>query len=64
MTEIPSWITQNLFEDVLKDEFDGFSKITSFRPSLACAPGENYASVMVRVEINFELKGKTTISNV
>lgn len=35
ITEIPSWITesQNLFEDFLKDEFDGFAKITTFRPS-------------------------------
>ncbi|KAL5283854.1 CHKov1 family protein [Megaselia abdita] len=54
--EIPSWIQQSLFEDLLKEEFVDYFKITKFHPSFACAVGENFASVMIRVEIDFELK--------
>lgn len=59
MTGVPAWITQSLFEELLEKDFEGFSKITKFQPSLAV--GESgIASVMVRVKIVYELDGKIT----
>lgn len=53
MSETYSWITPELFEFVLKNEFENFSKITNFKKTIS----ENFASVMIPIKIDFELKG-------
>lgn len=57
---IPKWIKANLFEDVLKKTVKGFKNIKKFEVKPAAGAGENYATVMLRIEIESELDGKAT----
>lgn len=59
VNNIPSWVTQEYFEDIVKSEFENFSKITKFTVESGAPPGENYASIMLRVLIEVELKDGT-----
>ncbi|XP_061399285.1 uncharacterized protein LOC133334992, partial [Musca vetustissima] len=56
---IPKWIKANLFEDVLKKTVQGFKAIKSFEIKPAAGAGENYATVMLRIEIETELDDGT-----
>ncbi|XP_016952771.1 uncharacterized protein LOC108026365 [Drosophila biarmipes] len=59
-SKIPDWITAELFEDVLKANVEGFSKVKSFKADMGSAAGENYATIMLRISIEVELQdGKT-----
>ncbi|KAH8307822.1 hypothetical protein KR059_000317 [Drosophila kikkawai] len=59
-SKIPEWIKAELFEDVLKSSVEGYSKVSTFKAELGSAAGDNYATVMLRVHIEVELKdGKT-----
>ncbi|XP_016952770.1 uncharacterized protein LOC108026364 [Drosophila biarmipes] len=59
-SKIPDWITAELFEDVLKANVEGFSKVKSFKADMGSAAGENYATIMLRIGIEVELQdGKT-----
>ncbi|KAH8362817.1 hypothetical protein KR084_001288 [Drosophila pseudotakahashii] len=59
-SNIPDWVTAQLFEDVLKKNVEGYSKVKSFKADSGSAAGENYATIMVRVKIEVELQdGKT-----
>ncbi|XP_017079844.2 uncharacterized protein LOC108113679 [Drosophila eugracilis] len=59
-SKIPDWVTADLFEDVLKASVEGYSKVKSFKADIGSAAGENYATIMLRVKIEVELKdGKT-----
>ncbi|KAH8232344.1 hypothetical protein KR032_004445, partial [Drosophila birchii] len=59
-SKIPDWVTAELFEDVLKSSVEGYSKVATFKAELGSAAGENYATIMLRVHIEVELKdGKT-----
>lgn len=55
-SSVPSWITQEYFENIISDEIGKFSRITKFKPESGCAPGDNYASVMIRIVIEVELE--------
>lgn len=56
--KIPDWITAELFEDVLKANIEGYSKVRNFKADIGSAAGENYATIMLRVHIEVELKGE------
>ncbi|KAM7362729.1 uncharacterized protein ACRADG_013297 [Cochliomyia hominivorax] len=58
--KIPSWIQSKLFEDLLKNLFKNFQEILEFKVDNALAPGENYATVMLKVEIVIKLKDGST----
>ncbi|EDW98759.1 uncharacterized protein LOC6538525 [Drosophila yakuba] len=58
--KIPDWVTAELFEDVLKSSVDGYSKVRNFKPVIGSAAGDNYATVMLRVNIEVELQDGTT----
>ncbi|XP_068157280.1 uncharacterized protein [Drosophila tropicalis] len=49
--QIPKWIRADLFEDMLKNQVKDFSKIKSFSSKAALAPGENFATIMLRIAI-------------
>ncbi|KNC29962.1 hypothetical protein FF38_08534 [Lucilia cuprina] len=49
---IPNWIKSNLFENALHDTLGDFKKILNFKAFPALAPGENYATVMIKIEID------------
>ncbi|XP_017123772.1 uncharacterized protein LOC108143753 [Drosophila elegans] len=59
-SKIPDWVTAELFEDVLKANVEGYSKVNNFKADIGSAAGENYATIMLRVNIEVELQdGKT-----
>jgi len=58
-SKIPDWITAELFEDVLKANVEGYSKVKTFKADIGSAAGENYATIMLRVNIDVELQGKS-----
>jgi len=57
-SKIPDWVTAEIFEDLLKANVDGYSKIKNFKADIGSAAGENYATIMLRVKIEVELQGK------
>lgn len=54
---IPSWVQASLFEPVVRDIVKDFYQIKNFKVKQALNPGENFACIMLRVEVNVELKG-------
>ncbi|XP_017052368.1 uncharacterized protein LOC108095707 isoform X2 [Drosophila ficusphila] len=58
--QVPDWVTQELFEDVLKSNVEGYSKIRSFRAGSGTAPGKTYMNVMLRVHMEVEIQDGTT----
>ncbi|EDW42571.1 GM26081 [Drosophila sechellia] len=56
----PEWLNQTQFEELLSANVDQFSKIVGFRVKPAMAPGENYATLMLRISIDVELTDKST----
>ncbi|KAH8293882.1 hypothetical protein KR054_006114 [Drosophila jambulina] len=56
----PEWLNETQFEELLTANVDKFSKIVGFRVKPAMAPGENYATLMLRITIDVELTDKTT----
>ncbi|XP_054725339.1 uncharacterized protein LOC129235496 [Anastrepha obliqua] len=53
--ENPKWLTAELFEKLLKDTVANYKSIKSFEAKPALAAGENYATIMLRVNIDIEL---------
>lgn len=56
--EIPNWVNQDYFLPIIKNDQENFQKVSSFKSIAATAPGDNYCSVMLRIIIEVELKGK------
>ncbi|XP_055382974.1 uncharacterized protein LOC129613082 [Condylostylus longicornis] len=55
--DVPKWINKDYLELVLKDYFkDNLIKILDFYTKLATKKGENYASLVIRVVIEYENK--------
>ena len=54
---IPSWVEASLFEPVFKEIVSDFRQIKTFKAVPALAAGENYATVMLRLEAEIELSG-------
>ena len=59
---VPTWIQSKLFEGLLNDLYNDFENIKEFKVDNALAPGENYATLMLKVEIAMKLKGKILFS--
>lgn len=55
---LPEWLKPGIFEPVLKETVKDFKAIRNFRALPGTKPGDNYASIMLRVELDVELKGK------
>lgn len=55
---VPQWIEAKLFEEPLKQVEKYFEEILDFKVAGALAPGENYATVMLKAELVIKLKGK------
>ncbi|KAH8267250.1 hypothetical protein KR026_010633 [Drosophila bipectinata] len=54
--KVPEWFSAEVFEDVLRTNVDGFVKVKSFKPEMGSGAGDNYATIMLRVKIEVELK--------
>lgn len=51
----PTWLNQGYLEDAIRNKYkDSSVKITKFEPSPATSVGDNYASVLFRIGIEFE----------
>ncbi|XP_019892343.2 uncharacterized protein LOC101892852 [Musca domestica] len=59
---IPSWIQESLFENVLKENVPEFRCIKKFEVNPGSAAGENYATVILRVNVDVELQDGSTKS--
>ena len=57
-SEIPSWIQASLFEAVFKEIVGGYRQIKNFKAKKALGGGENYATIILRIEAEVELYGK------
>ncbi|BFF89023.1 uncharacterized protein DMAD_07872 [Drosophila madeirensis] len=57
---VPDWLNETQFVDILSANVSRFSKILKFHAKPAMAPGENYATLMLRVSIDVELDDKST----
>lgn len=54
--ELPKWIEPKLFEGVLTETEANFKEIYNFNVDHALAPGENFLTIMLKVEIVMKLK--------
>ncbi|XP_023292669.2 uncharacterized protein LOC111676020 [Lucilia cuprina] len=54
--DIPSWIKVFLFEPVFKEIESQFYQTKNFQAKRALSAGENYATIMLRIEAEIELK--------
>lgn len=54
-TNIPAWIESKLFEKVLRETVRDFKELKEFKVFPALAPGENYATVMLKVQADILL---------
>ncbi|SPP88440.1 Hypothetical predicted protein [Drosophila guanche] len=57
---VPDWLNETQFVDILSATVSRFSKILKFHAMPAMAPGENYATLMLRISIDVELDDKST----
>lgn len=55
---IPKWIKAELFEPVFKEIISGYRQVQVFDVKEALTPGENYATIMLRIHAEIELIGK------
>ncbi|XP_064535670.1 uncharacterized protein LOC135426495 isoform X2 [Drosophila montana] len=62
--KLPEWLKAELFEQLLKDTFQSFKAIKSFKAMPGTKPGDNYATVMLRIELEVELSGYWTVCGV
>lgn len=53
--KIPSWIQANLFENVLREILPEYKQIKNFKAYHALQPGEYYATIMLRIELQVQL---------
>lgn len=56
-SKVPSWINAEYFEEIVKKEMGGFSRITKLTSDLGKTVGENYAPLQLRINIEAELQG-------
>jgi len=54
---IPGWVKPEVFEDLLKDNVKDYKKTKALRAKAGVAAGENYATVMLRIELDVEKEG-------
>uniref|UniRef100_A0A1I8NPT7 CHK kinase-like domain-containing protein n=1 Tax=Stomoxys calcitrans TaxID=35570 RepID=A0A1I8NPT7_STOCA len=53
---IPSWITEDYFRDIVAKDVPDMVAIKKFTPTAATRPGENFTSVMIRLHFDLEMK--------
>ncbi|XP_013107724.2 uncharacterized protein LOC106087280 [Stomoxys calcitrans] len=55
-TPIPAWVEPSLFEPVIRQKFPELKQIKDFKAIPALAAGENFATLMLRLTAEIELK--------
>ncbi|XP_043654554.1 uncharacterized protein LOC122620932 [Drosophila teissieri] len=59
---IPAWVKPEAFEDLLKDNVKDYRKTKALRAKAGVAAGENYATIMLRLELDVETKDKSQVT--
>ncbi|KAH8267219.1 hypothetical protein KR026_008120, partial [Drosophila bipectinata] len=59
---IPEWLKPEVFEDLIKHEVKDFKQIKSLRARAGVPSGENYATIMLRVELDIETKDNSQVT--
>jgi len=54
---IPDWVKPEAFEHLLKRKVKDYRETKSMRAKAGVAAGENYATIMLRIELDVEKKG-------
>jgi len=54
---IPDWVKPTVFEELLKRIVKDYKATKSMRANAGVAAGENYATVMLRIELDVEKEG-------
>ncbi|XP_020811584.1 uncharacterized protein LOC110186661 [Drosophila serrata] len=60
--KIPDWVTPEVFEDLLRRKVKDYKETKSLRAEAGVAPGENYATIMLRVELDVETKDQSLVT--
>ncbi|XP_061397893.1 uncharacterized protein LOC133333599, partial [Musca vetustissima] len=55
-TTHPEWLNEKYFEDIIRGEFENYQQIVKFKVSPATNTGDNYSSIMLKTDIDIELK--------
>ncbi|SPP84314.1 uncharacterized protein LOC117585918 [Drosophila guanche] len=58
--DIPKWVTEEYFVQILQKDEPEYAKILSFQPVAAIPPGENFTSIMLRIHLTLQLKDGST----
>lgn len=53
----PEWVNQQLFSDLLKQNYADFDAIQKFECTSAISGGENYLTIVLRISIEMRLRG-------
>ena len=53
--ELPEFITLDFFQKIFEEKFDKNLKVENFWGEFATKPGDNYASEMFRITVDYEL---------
>ncbi|EDW98762.1 uncharacterized protein LOC6538528 [Drosophila yakuba] len=56
---IPDWVVPKAFEDLLKRKVKDYRKTKSLRAKAGVAAGENYATIMLRIELDVDKEDNT-----
>ncbi|SPP90193.1 uncharacterized protein LOC117591704 [Drosophila guanche] len=58
----PEWVKPEIFQDILKLQVKNYKETKSLRASAGVAKGENYATIMLRVELDVETEDKSQVT--
>jgi len=53
----PEWVNKQLFTGLLKHNYNDFKTIQKFVCTAAISGGENYLTIVLRIEIGMQMKG-------
>ncbi|EDW80962.1 uncharacterized protein Dwil_GK11807 [Drosophila willistoni] len=59
VVQLPIWLKEELFENVLRQHYEQFEKIICFKAIPGLNPGENYSTIMLRLLFEVELKDQS-----
>ncbi|KAH8283784.1 hypothetical protein KR054_001373 [Drosophila jambulina] len=60
--KIPDWVKPEAFEELLRQKVKDYKETKALRAKAGVAPGENYATIMLRVELDVETKDKSLVT--
>ncbi|XP_017052324.1 uncharacterized protein LOC108095670 [Drosophila ficusphila] len=60
--EIPDWVKPEAFQDLLKSEVKDYKETKALRAKAGVAAGENYATIMLRLELDVETKDNSQVT--